>query len=297
MTVASAPRTDRSEEVTDRDPRRSFTFRRAYRGPIQAVILDWAGTTQDHGVFAPAVVFVDIFRRHGVEITIAEAREPMGMFKLDHLRAIAAMPAVAERWEIVHGRPITEADILPMFAELTPLQEAAMGAYAALIPGTVEVVDEIRRRGYKVGSTTGYMRSAADITAAEARRQGYWPDVTVCADEVPAGRPEPWMVLRNMELLRVFPPAAVVKVGDTKVDIDEGLNAGCWSVGLSRTGNYVALTKDDFGALPIEEQRELVSRADELLRRQGAHYVVESIADLVPVLDDIERRLALGEQP
>ncbi len=274
-----------------------FTYRREYRGPVQAVILDWAGTTQDHGVFAPSVVFIDLFRDYGVQLTMAQARRPMGLFKLDHIRAIATDPEVATAWQGVHGRPCTEDDVRKMFEDFKPMQEAAMTTYATLIPGTVETVDELRRRGCRIGSTTGYTRAAADIAATEARRQGFWADATVCADEVPAGRPEPWMVLRNMEILGVFPPAAVVKIGDTKIDIDEGINAGCWTVGVSRTGNYVGRNEDDFFALPVQEQEALVADADDLLRRQGAHYVVESIADVIPVVDDIERRLGRGDRP
>ncbi len=274
-----------------------FTFRREYRGPIQAVILDWAGTTQDFGVFAPAVVFVDVFQRWGVPISMSEARAPMGLFKLDHIREITKMPAVAARWREAKGRDVTEDDVREMFVAFAPLQIAAMAKYATLIPGTKDAVDEMKRRGYKIGSTTGFMRSAAEIALVEAAKQGYVPDSTVCADEVPAGRPAPWMVLRNLENLGVYPPCSAVKIGDTKIDIDEGINAGCWTIGLSAAGNYVALSREDFLALPYEKRRDLVLKSDDMLRRQGAHYVVESIADVMPVLDDIERRLANGEQP
>lgn len=274
-----------------------FTYHREYRGPIQAVILDWAGTTQDFGVFAPAVVFVDVFEKWGVPISMAEARAPMGLFKLDHIREITKMPAVAARWREATGRDVTEDDVLAMFAAFVPLQIEAMVRYATLIPGTVEAVDEMKRRGYRIGSTTGFMRAAAEIALREAARQGYVPDSTVCADEVPAGRPAPWMVLRNLENLGVYPPCSAVKIGDTKIDIDEGINAGCWTIGLSAAGNYVALSREDFEALPYEKRRELVLKSDDLLRRQGAHYVVETIADVIPVLDDIEARLARGERP
>lgn len=274
-----------------------LAFRREYRGPVRAVILDWAGTTQDFGVFAPVVAFVDVFERWGVPITMAEARAPMGLFKLDHIRAITRMPAVAARWREARGRDVTEEDVLAMFADFGPLQVAAMTRYKELIPGTVEAVDEMRRRGYRIGTTTGYMRSAADVALREAARQGYTPDSTVCADEVPAGRPAPWMVLRNLERLGVYPPWAAVKVGDTTLDIDEGLNAGCWTIGLSASGNYVGLSRADLEALPGERRRELVAAADDRLRRQGAHDVVETIADVIPVLDAIEDRLSSGELP
>lgn len=278
-------------------PSARFTYRREYRGPIQAVILDWAGTTQDHGVFAPAVVFVDVFHRWGVDISVDEARAPMGLFKLDHIREITRMPAVARRWREARGSDVTDADVQAMFEDFQPLQVEAMARYAQLIPGTVETVGRMRERGYRIGSTTGFMRAAADVALREAARQGYEPDVTVCADEVPAGRPEPWMVFENMRKLRVFPPAAVVKIGDTKVDIDEGLNAGVWTIGLAATGNYVAKSLEELEALPPEERRGLVVRADDLLRRQGAHYVVATISDVMPCLDDIESRLGHGERP
>ena len=72
----------------------TFTYSRNYCGPVQAVIFDWGGTTVDFGCLAPAMVFVNIFRRQGIEISMAQAREPMGMHKRDHISAIARMSAV-----------------------------------------------------------------------------------------------------------------------------------------------------------------------------------------------------------
>jgi phosphonoacetaldehyde hydrolase len=136
-----------------------------------------------------------------------------------------------------------------------------------------------------------------DIAAGSAREQGYEPDVMVCADEVPAGRPEPWMLLRAMEEMRVFPPSCVVKVGDTEADIAEGLNAGAWTVGVTRTGNYVGLDREQMASLAPERKSLLIENAAEILRRAGAHYLIGTIAELPPVLDAIEISLALGERP
>jgi phosphonoacetaldehyde hydrolase len=264
---------------------------------LRAVILDWAGTTQDHGSLAPVGAFVEVFRRSGVDITVAQARAPMGMFKLDHIRAIASDPKVARQWRQVHKRPWTDTDATELYAAMVPIQEDVLPGFCTLIPGTVEVAQEIRARGYRIGSTTGYPRSVGDIAACEALRQGYAPDVMVCADEVPAGRPEPWMLLRAMELLRAYPPYAVVKVGDTRVDIDEGLNAGTWTVGVTRTGNCVGLTEAELRSLSPAVRAAKIEAAADTLRAQGAHYVVESIVQLPPILDDIEIRLTLGERP
>jgi phosphonoacetaldehyde hydrolase len=267
------------------------------RRQLRAVILDWAGTTQDFGSLAPVGAFVEAFALFGVTITVAQARGPMGIYKLDHIRAIAADRDVAALWQEVHGSDCTEDDVQAIYEALVPIQQSVLPKYGALIPGTVETIDEIRSRGYRVGSTTGYPRSVGEIAIRHASEQGYHPDVTICADEVPAGRPEPWMLLRAMEQLRAFPPYAVVKVGDTTADIEEGLNAGTWTVGITRTGNYVGLDLDELTALPDEEKAELILRAADKLRDSGAHYLIGSIADLPPVLDEIEIRLALGHRP
>ncbi len=274
-----------------------FTFERKYRGPVQAVILDWAGTTMDYGCYAPAVVFVEVFKRNGVEISMEEAREPMGAHKLVHIRAISRIPAVARRWQEKHGGPCTEDDIQAMFEQFVPLQLDCLADYADLIPGTLDVVAELRRQGIKIGSTTGYTHEMMELLMSEAAKRGYEPDATVCATDVPAGRPEPWMCLRNAEQLQIYPMEACVKIGDTLPDIDEGLNAAMWTVGLAKTGNELGLNEAEIEALPAEELRERLDRAYARMAATGAHYVVDTIADVLPVIERIGQQLAAGERP
>jgi hypothetical protein len=50
-----------------------FVYRRSYRGRVKLVVQDWAGTTLDYGCYAPAVVFIEVYKRRGVEI---EALDP-----------------------------------------------------------------------------------------------------------------------------------------------------------------------------------------------------------------------------
>jgi phosphonoacetaldehyde hydrolase len=274
-----------------------FVYRRSYRGPVKLVILDWAGTTLDYGCTAPAVVFIEVYRRHGVEITMEQARRPMGLHKRDHIKAISQMEEVAEAWTQVHGRPVTEQDVDDMFIEFQPLQLACLADYADLIPGTLETVAALRERGIAIGSTTGYFFEAMELIKEEAARRGYVPDSSVCATQVPAGRPHPWMVLQNMFNTGIYPPEAVVKVGDTKPDIGEGLNAGVWTVGLAKTGNEMGLNREEIEALDAETRERKLAQAREGLARSGAHYVVDTIADLLPVIDDVDARLARGERP
>ena len=140
-----------------------FVFHRSYRGPLKAVLLDWAGTTMDYGCMAPAVVFMEVFKRRGVEITIGEAREPMGAHKKVHIRQISQNESVASRWEQKHGRKPSEDDVEAMFQAFIPLQLQCLAQYADLIPGTLEAIAEFRRRGLKIGSTTGYTGEMMDL--------------------------------------------------------------------------------------------------------------------------------------
>lgn len=260
-------------------------------------MLDWAGTTMDYGCMAPAVVFMDVFKRKGVEITISEAREPMGAHKKVHIRQISKDENVARRWQQKYGRMPNEDDVEAMFRDFIPLQLQCLAQYADLIPGTLEVVAEFRRRGLKIGATTGYTEEMMTLLQSEASKRGYVTDSTVCATQVPAGRPHPFMCLQNAINLQIYPMEAFVKIGDTLPDIEEGLNAGMWTIGLAKTGNEMGLPESEIAAMDPEARSARLARAYKRMYQTGAHYVVDGIAEVVPLLDQINARLAAGERP
>ena len=274
-----------------------FSYTRTYRGPVQAVLLDWAGTTMDFGCMAPAVVFVEVFRRQGVPISMEEARAPMGAHKRVHIQKITRIEVVRRRWQEAHGRLPDDADVDAMFEDFVPLQLECLSTYSELIPGTLETVAELRRRGIKIGSTTGYTTEMTAINLRDGKRQGYAPDSTVSASEMPAGRPYPFMCLQNAINLQVDCVAACVKVDDTIPGIEEGLNAGMWTVGLAISGNEVGLQLHEWDALSEDDRRIKRERAYRRMLQSGAHYTVDTIADLMPCIDDIETRLRRGERP
>jgi phosphonoacetaldehyde hydrolase len=274
-----------------------FTYSRSCRGPVQAVLLDWAGTTIDFGCIAPAVVFARVFERQGVPITMAEARAPMGAHKRVHIQKITQLEAVRRRWQETHDRLPDERDVDAMFADFVPLQLECLSTYSALIPGTLEAVGQLRARGIRIGSTTGYTTEMTAINLRDAARQGYAPDSTVSAPEMPAGRPYPFMCLQNAINLQVDCVQACVKVDDTIPGVEEGLNAGMWSVGLAVSGNEVGLSLADWEALSEDERQVRRERAFRRMLQSGAHYVVDTVAELMPCIDEIEARLRRGERP
>ena len=264
---------------------------------VGLVVLDWAGTTVDFGCFAPAVTFQEVFRQSGVEITTPEARGPMGLPKKEHLRAIAALAPVATRWAKAHGRSIGEADIDRLYARFEPLQIETLERHGDVIPGAIETVAELRRRGIRVGSTTGYSRSMMEVVVRLASAAGLTVDALVCADEVPAGRPAPWMALRNMELLGVYPPHRCVKVGDTLPDIAEGRNAGMWTVAVTETSSDMGMTQRALRELARAERLARIGMVGGRFLDAGAHHVIDSIRNLPEAIDEIALRLRKGEMP
>ncbi len=274
-----------------------FVYRRSYRGPLKAAVLDWAGTTVDYGCLAPAVVFIEAFRSRGIEVTMAQAREPMGMHKREHIRQLTLMEPVRQQWREKFGANPGEADVDSIFEEFEPLQIEILSQYAELVPGCLDAVAALREKGLKIGSTTGYTRAIMDVLEKEAAARGYAPDVTVCGSDTTAGRPAPYMAFLNAMKLGVYPMEAMVKIGDTRADIYEGLNAGMWTVGLTVTGNEMGLSPEDVAALDEETRERRRRRAVTTLVEAGAHYVVDGITDVPPLIDEINARLARGEKP
>ncbi|MEX0682053.1 MAG: phosphonoacetaldehyde hydrolase [Dehalococcoidia bacterium] len=263
-----------------------------YRGPLRAVILDWAGTIVDFGSCAPVQAFVETFRRAGVKISTAEARGPMGSAKRDHIAALLAMPEVAARWQSANGAAPGDAEVDRLYADFIPIQLEVLTRSVDIIPGAPEAISALRERGLKIGSTTGYNRVMMDAVVPAATKQGLVVDHVATADTLPSGRPAPWMCFENMAALGVYPPAACVKIGDTVPDIDEGLNAGMWTIAVAATGNEFGLSEAEAAALPEAERRARIATATERLQAAGAHYVVDGIRDAPAVLDQIALRLA-----
>jgi phosphonoacetaldehyde hydrolase len=264
---------------------------------LTAAVFDWAGTMVDFGSRAPMGVFVEAFAKFGVPLTIAQARGPMGMAKRDHIKTLMAIPSVAADWVQAQGAPADDAAIDRIYDVFVPMNVAVAGQFAGLIPGVLQTITALRARGMKIGSTTGYTRSIMAEVLPRAAEQGLTPDNLVCAGDLAEGRPSPLMMYRCFADLGVYPPHGVVKIDDTEPGIVEGLAAGCWTVGLSVTGNAMGLSEAEWASLPSPEQAARRGKAEALLRGAGAHYVIDGVADLIPVIDAIEARLAGGERP
>lgn len=266
---------------------------------IQAVILDWAGTTVDFGSFAPTQIFIEAFHRaFDIDITLEQARIPMGLGKWQHIEALGKLPEIDICWQNKFDRSMNNDDIDAIYATFMPLQIAKVVDFAAPISGVIQTIAALRTQEIKIGSCSGYPRAVMEKLVPAAARLGYSPDYWVASDDIPAGgRPGPWMALQNVIELSIDSVASCIKVDDAVPGIAEGLNAGMWSVGVALSGNEFGKTWDEYQTMPHDAILELRQKAAAKLFAAGAHYVIDTLADLPQLIGVINDRLAKGERP
>ena len=248
---------------------------------VKAVIFDWAGTTVDYGCFAPVKGFVDGFQSIGVNITIEMARKPMGLPKIDHIRTIAAMLPT----------PITEKQILQAYEVFEKTLFANIEAHCDIKDYVVDTVDALRKRGIRIGSTTGYTTAMMERVLPKAAEQGYSPDACVAPDQATRGRPYPYMIWNNLARFGMMDPREAVKVGDTAADIAEGKNADCWTVGIVMGSSELGLSRDEVEALSEEELAARKSAVRAAYYKAGADYIIDDMNELLDAIADINRKL------
>lgn len=258
---------------------------------IEAVIFDWAGTTVDYGCMAPMQAMQKAFAEENIAVTLDEIREPMGLLKLDHINAILAMTRVKHHFEEGKHRAPTQQDSANIYAQFEKNIMANLHEHTRLIDGILDVQTTLRQQNIKIGSTTGYTKDMIQLVASSAKEQGYAPDFVISADQVSRGRPYPYMMHQNMMALHLQDARQVVKVGDTLVDILEGLHAGCWSIGVMQGSSMMGLTEAEVAALSPEivQRKYQQVRADMLAA--GAHAVIHSIRELPTVLSSLTQKM------
>src|SRR5271156_4497404 len=124
-------------------------YSRSMRTPlrIRAVMLDWAGTTVDHGSRAPVLALKTLFEQRGVQLADEQARRDMGLLKRDHIRAILALPEIQDQWQRVTGHSPASSDVDSLFREFGPLQLECIVQHSQLIEGVADTVQRWQQRG------------------------------------------------------------------------------------------------------------------------------------------------------
>lgn len=218
---------------------------------IELVVFDLAGTTvKDNGNVAGC--FINAFSEHGIQVPVNDVNKVMGFRKKEAITILLDKLNVTQnRDQLIES--IHEAFTRSMidFYNNDPALEP--------MPNAEEIFSGLREKGIKVALNTGFTKA---ITESILHRLNWSVPVTVDAvissDEVPEGRPSPYMIRHLMKTLDVQQASRIVKVGDTQVDIDEGRNAGCGLVISIASGAY----------------------SKEELRRGGPDNIIDNLAQL-----------------
>lgn len=198
---------------------------------VQLAIFDIAGTTvKDKGNVS--IAFRDAFKAYDRSVSIKEVNHVMGFRKKDAIRLLLEKQPVTTTGD-------TEELIRAIHDAFTRNIMASYESDDALqpMPFAEAIFEALQQRGIKVALNTGFTRV---VTHAILERLQWTRlqtiDMVVCSDEVPQGRPHPFMVKAIMQHLQIADSSAIVKVGDTPVDIQEGRAAGCGLVVSVTTG-------------------------------------------------------------
>lgn len=253
----------------------------------EAVIFDWAGTTVDYGCFAPVQAFMEVFREYGMNPTMEETRKPMGMLKWDHIHTMLKMERLGNEFKEVHNRAFTREDVDAMHEKFFGSLMGILHQFAEPKDYVVDTVTKLRAQGIKIGSTTGYTDAMMEIVAREAKKAGYAPDCWFSPDSTGhVGRPYPYMIFRNMEVLGVSSVTKVIKVGDTISDILEGKNAGVYTVGVIEGSSEMGLTKEEYRSLGKEEREEKIRKVTERYKEAGADCVIRDVREILALVEE-----------
>ena len=255
------------------------------------VTADVPGVSDGTKSFLRKVIRTALFSEEkGIDITYRQAREPMGLLKIDHIKAILSMPEVNEKFRALYKRDWNKGDVDEMYASFEKHLFASLKDFTTPIPGVLETMAMLREQGIKIGSTTGYTAKMMEIVRPGAEAKGYRVDNLVTPNEVPAGRPAPYMIYKNMIDLAIPSVDQVVKVGDTIADIKEGVNAKVWSVGIVTGSNEMGVSEEEYNSRPAEEWESLKKEVRERMLAAGAHFVLDTIAELPACIEKINNR-------
>ncbi|MHC5268748.1 phosphonoacetaldehyde hydrolase [Enterococcus sp. LJL98] len=255
---------------------------------IKTIIFDWAGTTVDFGCMTPVYAFQHAFLEKGITLTMDEIRRPMGMSKRDHTATLLALPSAQTQWQAAHGTLPKATDVDAIYARFEALIFEDLAQNSNLKPETLTVVQALKAANYNIGSTTGYTKEMMDVVTKVAAQAGYTPDFIATAEMTAnLGRPYPYMIYQNMQHFQAKSVKEVVKVGDTIADIEEGKNAGVYTVAVIIGSSEMGLSLAEYEALSPAEQEAKIQAIEAKFKAAGADLCVRDLTEFLEKLPEI----------
>lgn len=225
---------------------------------IELIVFDLAGTTVKDNNDVHKVLKHSL-SIHGVEITVEDANEVMGIPKpvaIEYLLNKYHTNACDITKEWISEIHDTFVDQMIDFYE----RDESVGEKE----GVSNMFKKLKWNNIKVVVDTGFDRPvAASLLKRLGWIEGNLIDASVTSDEVVRGRPYPDLIFRAMELADVTDVRKVAKVGDTVSDLREGTSAGC--------GMVIGVTSGAF--------------SEEDLRKEDHTHLVENVPEILEILN------------
>lgn len=261
---------------------------------IRCCIFDLGGTIVDKYSLSPLLSLANAFGLRRITIPNHIISKDIGKTKIDHIVSLCKEPIVEGQFHRTYGRHISYTDIDNIFDDFNKLQVDYMTEHLDIIPQTRDIIKYLDDKSIRTGITTGFNREQMDIAINRLKLDGIVFGSSVSSSCIPnASRPNPDMIQRNMELLDIHDPKQVIKIDDTEIGIQEGINSGCYTVGVARwsinmnvysQGEICFLDKsgdldrDSILHNKLEESREK-------LRKAGADYVIDTLDKLPGIIN------------
>lgn len=271
---------------------------------IKGCIFDLGGTIVDRYSLTPLIAFRKAFRNRGIDLCPQLIRKDMGLNKMDHINKIFENENIQKQWYARNLETIDDRVKRDIFKEFSIIQKNETIERMKIIPQTIKCIRYLQDNNILTGVTTGFdykqtMRVKSLLETYNIYLDSYVS--STCLD-LP-GRPESYMIHKNMDNLNIDDSRAIIKIDDTISGIKEGLNAGCltvavarWSVNMGvdtyedmmRLDNCIMDGSNDY-SLNYHNKKEKLKECKEILKSSGAHYVIDTLEELPGIIEHINR--------
>jgi phosphonoacetaldehyde hydrolase len=251
---------------------------------IRACIFDLGGTLIDKYSLSPLYSLHKAFHKYNIPITKSLIADDMGLKKQEHIETILEKPNVKPMWyrgtSDIPKCVITDC----ILREFNRVQTKSLET-CDLIENSVFIVNRLQKMGIKVGITTGFNYEHTMIVNNIFEEHNIFLDSIVSSDCVDNSRPHPDMIYKNMRNLDITNPKEIIKIDDTNVGIQEGLNARCFTIGVPRWSINMNMYGENEGEEDFNTIMEKLKHSKKQL--QNCHYLIDDLKSIPTIVLNI----------
>lgn len=258
---------------------------------IRLCVFNLGGTIVDKFSLSPFYSLKRAFKNEGILVPNALIFKDMGKHKKDHIKEILDDKYIGRCWMNKYGSYPKENDVNDVFTKFCNIQNNEGINKITILPETKSAIHTLQQNHILTGVTTGFNRETMNKIKQKLNKDSIHINHYVsstCLNK--PSRPYPHMINHIMNNLNIKDPQNVIKLDDTVIGIEEGLNAGCISIGVTRWSSVMKMTSyDEINSLTVEEISQRIYEAENILKSAGAHFVITSLDDLYPLIQKINK--------